>query len=280
MKIVLVQLDIVWGNPEANIRRAESLISSYSDVDLFVLPEMWATGFVVQPEAIAESENASVSLAWMRKVTLTHGCAICGSLAVKTVDGTFRNRHYFVTPDKVYYYDKHHLFSHGHEDETYTAGNTHTLVEWRDFKFLLLTCYDLRFPVWSRYGWAGEYDAIILVANWPKSRMAAWDVLLHARAIENQCFVIAVNRVGEDPVSHYAGGSVLIDPIGRTLAVCNNNAEQSLEALLSMEDLLNARKHFRVLSDRDTLAVKKNLSYGISCYNGQSHDDSNQYEYS
>ena len=156
-----------------------------------------------------------------------------------------------MTPSAVFFYDKHHLFTHGHEHEYYTAGETHTIVEWSGMRFLLLTCYDLRFPVWSRYGVAGEFDAIVCVASWPQSRYAAWDTLTHARAIENQCYVIAVNRVGEDPVSQYNGGSMLIDPVGRTVATCNDNTEQSLNAVLSIDTLNKARSHFRVLDDRD-----------------------------
>jgi predicted amidohydrolase len=204
---------------------------------------MWATGFVVQPEAIAESENASVSLAWMRKVTLTHGCAICGSLAVKTVDGTFRNRHYFVTPNSVSFYDKRHLFSYGHEDVHYTRGEQPVIVNWQGFRILLQTCYDLRFPVFSRYGRAGEYDAIIYVANWPEKRQMAWETLLRARAIENMCYVMAVNRIGQDTKCKYTGGSAIIDPLGKTI--------NGLSSDLSLEELRLTRNRFRFLDDRD-----------------------------
>jgi predicted amidohydrolase len=114
-----------------------------------------------------------------------------------------------------------------------------------------LTCYDLRFPVWSRYGWAGKYDAIICVANWPQKRMDAWRVLTHARAIENQCYMIAVNRVGEGTACSYEGGSMVIDPIGRTMVACKENAEQSLVATVSIEEINKARNRFRVLSDGD-----------------------------
>jgi len=172
-------------------------------------------------------------------------------LAVRVADGTYRNRHYFVTPDHLFYYDKHHLFRYGHEDEHYTAGETTVIAEWKGMRFLLLTCYDLRFPVWARYGRAGEYDAIICVANWPYKRQDAWDVLTRARAVENQCYVLAVNRVGNDPVGHYQGGSVVVDPIGRVVASGKKDAEQPLSAALSIETLKKRREHFRVLDDRD-----------------------------
>lgn len=257
MKIALLQMDIAWGNPKENVQRAEILRAAQAGADLYVLPEMWATGFATQPKGLAERESASLALDWMQKTARAHSCAVCGSLAVEVQDScvpsgfSYRNRHYFVTPDGIYYYDKHHLFTHGHEDEAYTAGQKHTVVSWKGFRFLLLTCYDLRFPVWARYGWAGEYDAIIYVANWPQTRMNAWDVLVHARAIENQCYVIAVNRVGQDSACQYTGGSMVVDPIGRTMAVGRDKAEQSLTAVLSFENLQKARSHFKVLQDED-----------------------------
>lgn len=254
MKIALLQMDIVWGDPEENVRKAEALRASQPGADLYVLPEMWATGFATLPEGLAEKESHSVALDWMKKTASDYSCAVCGSLAVEVEDeqgGSYRNRLYFVTPDSISYYDKHHLFAHGHEHEHYTAGQTHTIVNWKGVRFLLLTCYDLRFPVWARYGWAGEYDAIIYVANWPHSRMDAWNVLTHARAIENQSYVIAVNRVGSDPSCSYTGGSMMIDPIGRTICACKNETEHSLLAMLSLDDLQKARAHFKVLQDED-----------------------------
>ena len=251
MNIVLLQLDIQWGQPQENIQRAERLIAQTGEADLIVLPEMWATGFATEPEGIAEDEDTSVALVWMQQKAAERQCAVCGSLAIRTADGAYRNRHYFVTPRQTDYYDKHHLFTHGGEHQHYTAGSVTKIVEWQGVRFLLLTCYDLRFPVWARYGRAGQYDAIIYVANWPQSRQPAWEVLTHARAIENQCYVVAVTRVGDDPQTHYAGGSMLIDPIGRTVAESKKDTEQPLEAVLSTELLQKARSRFRVLADRD-----------------------------
>jgi predicted amidohydrolase len=252
MNIVLLQTDIVWGNPEENVKRAELLMASKNGADLYVLPEMWATGFATQPSGIAEKEDVAISLAWMKETARLHCCAISGSLAIQSADGTFRNRHYFITPDSVAYYDKHHLFSYGHEDEFFTAGNRQVVVNWRGFRFLLLTCYDLRFPVWSRWGRAGEYDAILLVANWPAKRQQAWETLVRARAIENQSYMVAVNRVGTDAKNiDYMGGSIVIDPVGRTLKECNKNVEQALDAVLDKDKLQQMRQHFQVLSDRD-----------------------------
>jgi predicted amidohydrolase len=216
---------------------------------------MWSTGFVVNSNSAIEDEHSSAALEWMQCKAAEHSCALCGSLSVKTTGGTFRNRHYFVTPDKTVYYDKHHLFTPGNEGQTYQAGTRHTIAEWKGVRFLLMTCYDLRFPLWSRYGLAGEYDAIIYVANWPESRQMNWEVLTHARAIENQCYVIGCNRVGDDPQARYCGGSLMIDPIGRDVIVSKNNAEQSLSGQLSIESLHKARHHFPVLHDRDDYPI-------------------------
>ena len=251
MNIALLQLNILWESPLRNIRHAEQLMSAQPDADLYVLPEMWATGFMTKPNNVVEDEEHNLALEWMKRQARVHSCAISGSLAVKVSEGDYRNRHYFVTPDEVFFYDKHHLFTHGHENDAYVAGSQHVVVEWKGCRFLLLTCYDLRFPVWSRYGIAGEYDAIIYVANWPASRQYAWNVLTCARAIENQCYVIAINRVGTDAKTQYSGGSALIDTLGRYVIVDETHTEQTLTGRLNMDSLNEARKRFKVLADRD-----------------------------
>ena len=250
MKVTLLQMDIAWNNPEANISRVEKLMEGQT-ADLFVLPEMWATGFVTKPTGIAEDEEASVALRWMKQTAACRQCAVCGSLAVRVAAGSYRNRHYFVTSSQTISYDKHHLFTPAHEHEGYTAGDSHVIATWGGFRWLLLTCYDLRFPVWARYGMAGEYDGIVYVANWPASRQDAWDVLVRARAIENQCYVVAVNRVGDDRACHYQGGSMVVDPVGRVIGRCNENAEHPLQVELSIDELLRRRSSFKVLDDRD-----------------------------
>jgi predicted amidohydrolase len=267
MKVVLLQLDIQWKDVAENIRRAESLMYAHPGADLYVLPEMWSTGFLTDVQMSTSSDDTQCSgsimedeqgraLRWMQEQARRHTCALSGSLAVQLSDGTCRNRHYFVTPDHTFFYDKHHLFTYGREDECYVAGQEHVIVEWMDFRILLLTCYDLRFPVWARYGVAGEYDAIIYVANWPSSRIPAWDVLTKARAIENQCYVIAVNRVGEDPLASYCGHSMVIDPIGRVVVESDKNTEQALFVPLSKASLDKARTRFRVLADRDIVTLE------------------------
>lgn len=249
MKVSLIQLDIAWGNPLENIRRAEQLMNEQV-ADLYVLPEMWETGYSAHPKDIAEDEKTSMALRWMKRMASERACAISGSLAVSDGAGRYFNRHYFVTPDDVKYYDKHHLFTFAHENINYQAGNDHVVVEYGGLRFLLLTCYDLRFPVWSRFGRAGEYDAIIYVANWPDTRQEVWDTLLRARAIENQCYVIGVNRVGTERKTTFTGGSAVVDPSGRILVSCESCVGSCL-ASVSIEEVKSVRKHFPVLNDRD-----------------------------
>lgn len=253
MTAALLQMDIEWGNPLKNIQHAEALMNRQAGCDLYVLPEMWTTGFTCQPSLMADSERSSSALQWMRQQATMRQCALCGSMAVLTDNGIYRNRMYFVTPERVFHYDKHHLFSPGHEHEQYVAGAEHTIVSWKGMRFQLLVCYDLRFPVWSRYGVAGEYDAIICVANWPSTRQHAWQTLLQARAIENQCYVIAVNRVGADPKISYSGGSMVVSPSGEPVIACNDNTEQLLSATLSIDELSEFRMRFNTLADRDAL---------------------------
>lgn len=254
MKVTLLQTDILWAKPADNQRNAERLISNTPNSDLYILPEMWSTGFATNPIGIAEEEEVSIksgSIAWMLKTARKLDAAICGSIAIKTIDGTYANRMYFVFPDGTYkHYDKRHLFSIGGEDTHYHAGKDRIVVEFRGVKFMLLICYDLRFPVWSRY--AGDYDAIIYVANWPKGRQAVWDTLLKARALENQCYVMGVNRSGRDICCEYNGGSAIISPYGKPLAVCDNNVEV-VTAEINIEELKQFRKKFPVLKDRDNI---------------------------
>ena len=249
MRVALIQMDIAWGNPRQNITEAERLINGL-EADLYVLPEMWSTGYSVHPERIAEDEEASLALKWMKQMAVERQCALCGSLAIKDRAGRYLNRHYFVTEHAVNFYDKRHLFSFAHEHVNYTAGERQVVVTYAGLRLLLLTCYDLRFPVWSRYGRAGEYDAIVYVANWPEARQDAWDTLLRARAIENQCYVIGVNRVGSERKTTFTGGSVVIDPLGRTIVSCESRVGACL-ALLHKDEVDAVRQGFPALNDRD-----------------------------
>ena len=253
MTLTLMQTDIVWGDAQSNIARADELLRQHPGSDLYVLPEMWATGFDTDPaDSLSLDQSTDESpLAWMCRAARQHVCALCGSLLIRDDDGVLRNRHYFVQPDgSVCYYDKHHLFTYGHEDRHITPGNDHVIVDYRGVRILLLTCYDLRFPVWARYGRAGLYDMIIVVANWPESRQQAWRYLTHARAIENLCYLVGVNRVGTDPFCHYVGQSLVCDCRGNTL-VEGDATQQALTLTLDFEAQQRDRQRFRVLEDRD-----------------------------
>lgn len=251
MKVTLLQTNIVWAQSEENIRHADALLRTHEGSSLYVLPEMWATGFATEPEGIAADEQQNAALEWMRQTARRQNCAVCGSLAVRCADGTFRNRHYFCTPQTVTFYDKHHLFSYGHENRYYTAGDHRCIVEWQGCRFLLLTCYDLRFPVWSRYRPDAPFDVMVCVANWPQSRQTAWEVLTRARAIENQSYMVAVNRVGDDHYSHYSGQSRVVDSRGNILCQCADDATDVLTFDLDLTALQTDRRRFRVLDDAD-----------------------------
>ena len=252
MKVTLLQTDIQWAQADKNILQAEHLIAEQQGSDLYVLPEMWSTGFATEPHHIAHEEHSNVVLEWMQDAARRYQCAISGSVAVHLSDGTFRNRHYFVDgrAGQTSFYDKHHLFSYGHEDQYFSPGNDRLIVRYNGWRLLILTCYDLRFPSWCRYTDGYEYDAIIIVANWPDSRQEAWQVLTRARAIENQCYLVGVNRVGDDAKCHYIGESVVVDVQGHVIARCGDS-QQALTACLDKSDLDYRRSKFRVLDDRD-----------------------------
>ena len=248
MKITILQQNIVWANPTANVRKADEAINQNPGADLYVLPEMFSTGFCTNPEGIAESTE-SETLQWMKDKAATTDAAIAGSVAV-TEDGKYYNRFYFVKPDgSVTHYDKKHLFTYGGEHLRFTAGEERVVVEWKGVRILLEVCYDLRFPVWARN--RGDYDMILYVASWPTPRVSAWSALLVARAIENQCYVAGVNRVGTDPACEYCGGSVIIDPYGKTLASCELSQVCEPSAEVDMDKLNAFREKFPVLNDAD-----------------------------
>jgi len=260
MKISLLQQDIVWAESKANTDKAEAMLLSLPSSDLYVLPEMFSTGFATEPEGIAEDCSVSdeqngimvpQSLLWMKKMAVQLDGAIAGSIAVK--DGEkYCNRFYFVEPDgKVTSYDKHHLFTYGKEHLRFARGEEKVIVDFRGVRFLLQICYDLRFPVFARNNAENPYDVAIYVASWPTSRIEAWKALLKARAIENQCYVAAVDRVGEDPACSYCGGTMLIDSYGKVQVECEENKECAVTGTIDLDELRAFRKKFPVLGDAD-----------------------------
>jgi predicted amidohydrolase len=254
MKINLLQLDLDWADPEKNRNKAEEMMKTIEKADVYILPEMFSTGFATAPEGIAESwiNNSCSSHQWMQSIAKDLDAAIVGSIAVREEDGRYYNRLCFVRPDgQTTFYDKHHLFTFGGEHLRYTAGDMRVVAEFRGFKFLLQICYDLRFPVFARNKADEAYDAVIYVASWPTPRVDAWLSLLKARAIENQCYVCAVNRVGKDPSCEYSGGTQLIDPYGRLVAACPMSEVASVCGKLDKDALYAFREKFPVLNDAD-----------------------------
>ena len=258
MKIGVVQTDIAWSNPTVNIARVEALIQSAEPADLYVLPEMWSTGFVIEAQEVAQSEEVCEALQWMVTTAAKRGCAIAGSLVIAE-SGKYYNRHYFVTPNGIAArYDKRHLFRLGGETKRFTSGKSRIIVEWQGVKFLLQTCYDIRFPIFSRnrlldVGY--DYDVAIYVASFPAARQTAWRTLSAARAIENESFVIAVNRTGSDPYCDYSGGSVVWDSFGEVVAECGDK-ECVVMAELDTDELKSRRKRFPTLRDADLFNIE------------------------
>ena len=251
LTVALLQTDIVLTSAEENIDRVTHIMNQRPEADLYVLPEMWGTGFNPHPDK-HEHEKAAQALAWMKEEAAGRHCAMAGSLPVfDETDESWRNRFYFVTPDDVFHYDKRHLFASGGEAENYTAGTNRTVITWRGWRILLQVCYDLRFPVFSRN--RNEYDLALYVANWPASRQEVWRVLLRARAIENQCYVAGVNRVGSDMFgTDYTGGTELVDAKGNVaVAMAETDHEGAVCAQLDLDVLRRFRQKFPVLNDAD-----------------------------
>ena len=252
MKIAILQTNIDWGNPSANVCKADEMIDQCEDADLYVLPEMFSTGFCTDPKGIAEPLDCD-TLQWMKQKAAEKGCALAGSIATED-NGLYYNRFYFVHPNgTVESYDKKHLFTYGGEDKHFTAGNQRVIVTHKGVRILLQVCYDLRFPIWARN--RKDYDMILYVASWPTSRVEVWKTLLRARAIENQCYVAGVNRVGDDPNCSYCGGSAVIDPYGHTLAACEDDKVGEAHAVIDLEVLEAFRKKFPVLDDADSFQL-------------------------
>lgn len=248
MTIILLQTDIAWQNPEVNRRHIGELINASPKADIIILPEMFTTGFCTSPKGVAEEANTE-TLGWMQKIAKEKNAAIGGSVATID-DGHYFNRFYFVEPDGQFTtYDKRHLFSYAGEDKEYTAGQDRVIVEYKGVRILLQICYDLRFPMFSRN--RGDYDIIIYIASWPTSRIDAWRTLVRARAIENQCYVVAVNRVGTDPSNIYNGATALIDYLGRTVVEAKDNEENAIQGYIDMKALNDFRRSFPALQDAD-----------------------------
>jgi omega-amidase len=255
LHITLLQADLAWQAADHNrALLAEQLRQLRSATDLVILPEMFTSAFAVGSGAIAE-EHPGATLLWLQQQAKQLDAALTGSVAV-TVEGQRYNRLYFVKPSGEYvYYDKRHLFRMLDEHKRYAAGHQKLLVEWRGWRILPLICYDLRFPVWSRYTQAEPYDLLLYVANWPAARTNHWRRLLQARAIENLCYVAGVNRVGRDGNQlDYDGHSAVIDPHGDELLQAAAQAG-AYQCSIELAQLQHWRERFPAWLDADTFTI-------------------------
>ncbi len=251
LRITLIQPDTIWENPQANLDKYSTWFESLEETDVIVLPEMFTTGFSMQPVILKEKMDG-VAVNWMKNKARDRNAAVVGSLIIEE-NGQLFNRAVWVMPDgRIEKYDKRHLFSMGEEHLHYSPGNEKPIIEFKGWKFCPLICYDLRFPVWSRN--AEDYDVLIYMANWPEPRHNVWKSLLVARAIENQCYCVGVNRIGMDGVGiNHIGDSALISPKGIAEFMGAKETHKTFE--LSYSDLHNFRESFPVLRDRDQFQV-------------------------
>jgi len=251
LKIAGLNLDISWKNKEQNFKQIEEEFGSV-EADLFLLPEMFSTGFCMEAEEVADRNLETFT--WMKSFAKSKNSAVAGSVSVEE-NGKFYNRFYFVLPDGSFeYYDKRHLFSYSGEDKIYTAGTERKIIDYKGFKILLQVCFDLRFPVFSRN--QNDYDAVLYVANWPKSRVEAWKSLLKARSIENQTFLFGLNRIGTDGYNlEYEESSLVYFPNGREISERKNNL---IRSEWNLDELKEFRNKFPFLNERDEFEIVYN----------------------
>lgn len=260
LSFTLIQSKLYWEDKAVNLAMFEEKIMAITEkTEIVVLPEMFPTGFSMQPKKLAESMEGE-TVQWMKRISATKKIVLTGSVIIEE-NGHFYNRLLWVMPDgQLGYYDKRHRFAFAGEDAEYTAGNKRMIAQVKGWKINLQVCYDLRFPVWARQqtNESAEYDVLLYVANWPERRNHAWKTLLTARAIENQCFVVAVNRVGPDgnQISH-SGDSMVIDPLGFTLY--HQEKEESVFTIsLEKDSLQEVREKFPFWKDADTFKITPN----------------------
>ena len=252
LTVSLIQSDLCWEDKDSNLRMLESKIGSIPKTQLIILPEMFSTGFSMHAAKLAEAMDGH-TVDWMREQSLNKKAAIAGSIIIKE-DGRYFNRLVLMLPDgKFYFYDKRHLFSFAGEHGSFSRGNKKLIGNLNGWKINFQVCYDLRFPVWARQPpeSAMKYDIYVNVANWPEKRRHAWRTLLAARAIENQCYAIGVNRVGTDGNGHhYSGESSIIDPLGNVVWSCDAKEEVHTYTF-EKQPLLEVRSQFPFLKDAD-----------------------------
>ncbi|MDP2114969.1 MAG: amidohydrolase [Bacteroidota bacterium] len=250
LNIAVLQLDLVWENPSANLAKIDELLQKINtNTDVVFLPEMFTTGFSMNVSELAETMEGE-TVQWMKKRSAEHQQALCGSLIIQE-NGKFYNRLLFVEPSgEIHFYNKRHLFTMGNEESHFQKGTERLIVQYKGWRICPLICYDLRFPVWSRN--RNEYDLLVYSANWPNARNDVWNTLLKARAIENQCYVVGVNRIGTDGNGiDYSGDSQVFNPKGKQIIQMLSVQNELLSASLSLQELSDFRSKFPVLNDAD-----------------------------
>jgi predicted amidohydrolase len=260
LTISLIQTTLHWEDKAANLSMLEEKIRSIQGSQVVVLPEMFSTGFSMKPEVLAETMEGP-TVQWMKGLAREHRIILTGSVIIEE-EGRYYNRLIWMLPNGQYgYYDKRHLFAYAGEDQHYTGGNQRLIASVNGWKVNLMVCYDLRFPVWARNRFEvkekveAEYDLLLYVANWPQRRSTAWKTLLQARAIENQSYVIGLNRVGEDGNGIYhSGDSMVIDPLGEILYL-KQDAEDVFTITLNKSQLDEVREKFPFWRDADRFTI-------------------------
>jgi len=259
LKITIVQTNIHWEDKNENMEMFSHIIRDMAQhTDLVILPEMFSTGFSMRPSLIAEAINGP-TVSWMGKIARQFNAVVTGSIIIKE-NKDFFNRLIWMPPEGNYEYnDKRHLFRMGEENLKYSAGNRKLITNWKGWRFRPLVCYDLRFPVWSRN--RNDYDMLIYVANWPEARRKVWKNLLVARAMENQAYVVGVNRVGIDGRDiSYAGDSMIVDPRGNIVSEISTYDESVKTISLSLNELIAFREKFPVHLDADDFRINRPLA--------------------
>ncbi len=253
LNVALVQTTLAWENPKANRTHIEDKVSSIT-ADLIVLPEMFSSGFTMNASEVAETMDGE-TITWLKSLSKTKNAAIVGSLVIAE-NNNYYNRLVFVEPNgTLTTYDKRHTFTLAGEHKVYTAGTEKIIVDYKGFKICPLVCYDLRFPVWARN--SEDYDVLIYVANWPKVRIAAWDALLKARAIENMSYCIGVNRVGLDGNNYeYSGHSAAYDVLGNRMDSIPESTETIEVVTLEKSHISKYRQRLGFLKDRDNFSLE------------------------
>ncbi len=255
LTITTIQTNLHWEDKAANLQMLEQKIFSVKEkTEIIVLPEMFSTAFSMQPEKFAETMDGD-TVSWMKRIASEKKIILTGSIIIKE-NGHYFNRLIWMLPTGQYgMYDKRHRFAFAGEDEYYTAGTKRLVASVKGWKINLQVCYDLRFPVWARQASAAEYDVLIYVANWPERRSTAWKTLLQARAIENQCYVVGVNRVGNDGNGiFHSGNSMIIDPLGEIL-YHKKDEEDIFTLTLSKDNLQTIRQKFPFWKDADNFKI-------------------------